>query len=438
VNQNQKTMRYIITSAQYNAGVNKALLVNMRNFAKKHNVEQILVFPMRGKYIEEERLSPDLLEFELVDKMKLNNNLMLKTINGLPQQIDPFFGLAGKFSRDYSHIIPSPKIRYKSIANNSKFPRAIMSTGAITRPNYKMHTRIGQLANEQHQFGFVYVEIVNNTIFNARQIEATAKGDFHYLTEKYYGGKILKERPEALVLGDWHTGQTSPKVRKITIEMLKDIKPKRVVFHDIFDGKSISHHEDGNLLSELRAVRDATQFLEKEVNAVYKEIIFFANTFKDIQFIVVRSNHDDFLERYLQEKRFVYHPNNFLFSCEIIPKLVDQKAIPLQEALKLIGNIPSNVRFIQEDESYRVRGVELGVHGHRGSNGSKGSPKLFSRLNLRTITGHTHTPELLANAIVVGTSTKLRLPYTHGASSWLNAHGILYSSGKYGLITLLL
>lgn len=430
-------MRYIITSAQYNAGVNKSLLVNMLNFAKKHKVDQILVFPMRGKYIEEERLSKDLLEFELVDKMKLNSNLMLKTINGLPQQIDPFFGLAGKFSRDYSHIIPSPKIRYKSIANNSKYPRAIMSTGAITRPNYKMHTRIGQLANEQHQYGFIYVEIVNNTIFNARQIEATGKGDFHYLTEKYYGGKVLTEKPEALILGDWHNGDTCPKVRKATIKMIGELKPKRVVFHDLFNGHSINHHEEQHLISELRSIEGNRFGLQQEMTAVYKEVKFFAETFKDVEFLIVRSNHDDFLERYIQERRFVNHGQNFMFVCKLIPKLIDERNIPLQEALRLIGEIPSNVRFIQEDDSYRIRGVELGVHGHRGSNGSKGSPKLFSRLNLRTITGHTHTPELLANGMVVGTSTKLRLSYTKGASSWLNAHGILYSNGKYGLITLL-
>lgn len=429
-------MKYIVTSAQYNAGVNKGLLANMLNFAKKHKVDKILVFPMRGKYIEETNLSKDLLDFELADKLRLNSNLMLKSIEALPQQIDPFFGLSGKFSRDYSHIIPSPKIRYKSIANTSKYPRALMTTGAITKPNYKMHTRIGQLANEQHQYGFVYVEIVNNTIFNARQIEATTNGDFHYLTEKYYGGKVLKEKPEALILGDWHTGQTCPKVRKITIEMLKELKPKRVVFHDIFDGKSISHHEEGNLISELRAMRDRNYFLEEEVKNVYKEIKFFAETFKDIQFLISQSNHDDWLGRYLQEKRFIRHPHNFLFSCKVIPEIIDENKIPLKEAVKLIGDIPNNVRFFHRNESYRVRGVEIASHGHDGANGSKGSPKQFSRLNLRAITAHTHTPELFANGMVVGTSTHLKSSYGFGPSAWLNAHGIVYQSGKYALIAI--
>lgn len=430
-------MRYIVTSAQYNAGVNKVLLANMLKFAKRHKVDKILVFPMRGKYIEENKLDPLLLEFEFVDKMRLNSNLMLKQIEALPQQIDPFFGLSGKFSRDYSHIIPSPKIRYRSIANNSKYPRALMTTGAITKPNYKMHTRIGQLANEQHQFGFVYVEMVNETIFNARQIEATDNGDFYYLTEKYYGGRVSKERPEAIVLGDWHEGDTCPKVRMESIRMIRELKPKRVVFHDLFNGHSINHHEEGNLLAELRSVRDSRFGLEEEMTAVYRELQFFAKTFKDVEFVVVRSNHDDFLERYIKEKKFMYHPRNFLFACKLIPFILDENKVPLEQALGLIGKLPPNVRFLNQDESYRVRGVELGMHGHIGASGSKGSPMQFSKLNLRTITGHTHSPQLMANGMVVGTSTKLRLSYTHGASSWLNANGILYANGKYGLITLI-
>lgn len=433
-----KKMRYIITSAQRNAGVNKGLLRNMQNFAKKHKVDKILFFPMRGKFIEEDRLDPLLMDFEMIDKLRLNSNLMLKSIEALPQQIDPFFGLSGKFSRDYSHIIPSPKIRYRSIANTSKYPRALMTTGAITKPNYKMHTRIGQLANEQHQYGFVYVEIVDDKIFNARQIEATDNGDFYFLTEKYYDGKVYREKPEALVLGDWHVGDTCPKVRVESIKMVRQLKPRRLVFHDLFNGYSINHHEEDSLLAELRSVRDMKFGLEKEMREVYNELTYFATLFKDVEMVVVRSNHDDFLERYIKDKKFVKHPQNFLFACKLIPQILDERKVPLEEGLRLIGEIPRNVRFVNQDDTYRVRGVELGMHGHLGVSGAKGSPRQFSRLNLKAITGHTHSPELMANGMVVGTSTKLRLPYTHGASSWLNAHGILYANGKYGLLTLIL
>lgn len=433
-------MKYIITSLQLNGRVNKNLLTNMLNFAKEQGVDKILTFVQRGRYIEEEIIDPVIFQnnIELIHgELKLNANLKIYDTLILPQQINPFTGMNKKLSRDYSYILPSPKIRYESIASTSKYPRALMSTGEITHPNYKTHTAHGRKAAEQHQYGFVFVELVNNQIFKTYQIEATAKGDFQHLTRKYYEGKILDTRPEALILGDWHNLDTNPWVRSESIKMIRELDPKRVVFHDLFNGHSINHHDREQLLSQLRNLRDNRMSLETEMRAVYDELWHFANKFPHIQFLVVRSNHDDFLEKYIQHKMFIDDAANFLFTCKIISRIVDAKKIPLQEALLLIGDLPSNVRFTQQDESYRVYGIELANHGHLGANGSKGSPNQFNSLNLKTITGHTHSPKLMENGMVVGTSTHLRLNYTHGPSSWLNAHGILYSNGKYGLLTLL-
>lgn len=394
---------------------------------------------MAGKYKEEEKIDPRLQmdEFELVDKVRLNNNLIVYDTKILPQQIDPFRGMNSKLSRDYSYILPSPKIRYASIPNTSKYPRALISTGAITRPNYKTHTAHGRKALEEHQYGFVFVEIQNKTIFNVQQIEATQNGDFHYLTEKYYDGVYSLISPEALILGDWHTGNTCPKVRKKTIEMISELQPQRVIFHDMFNGHSINHHERGDLLGELRLLENRQTGLLQEAKLVFDELNFFAEKFPKIQFFVVRSNHDDFLEKYIRSKVFIEDPINFMFTCSIISKILDPKAIPLKEMLSLIGTLKPNIRFFQQDESYRVRGIELANHGHLGVNGSKGNPKSYSSNNLKMITGHTHSPALLPNGMVVGTSTYLRLNYSKGASSWLNAHGILYPNGKYGLLTML-
>ena len=69
-------------------------------------------------------------------------------------------------------------------------------------------------------------------------------------------------------------------------------------------------------------------------------------------------------------------------------------------------------------------------------NGARGSSSSFDRFNLKMITGHEHTPKMYGNGMVVGTSTHLKLSYTKGAGSWMNAHGILYKSGKYALLTL--
>lgn len=432
-------MKYIIATCQYNAVVNKNLLQNIELFARVHGVDNLLLFVQNGQYKEDDIIDRRLFEagFALVEDKKINANLYLKDMKILAQQINPFTGMNQKLNRDYSYILPSAKIRYQSLANTSKYPRALMSTGSITKPNYKMHTAQGEKAYQQHQYGFVYVSTECNTIFHAHQIEATKSGDFQYMTEKYHNGVLSYEQPEALILGDWHTGDTCPKVRKKTIAMLKDLKPKRVVFHDLFNGHSVNHHEKGDLIQELRRVQQNRMSLKVELEMVLKEIQFFATTFPDIQFLVSESNHDIFLERYIRSKDFMFHPDNFLFICQMIPQILIGTNPTLAIALEQTGELPINFKFFKEDESCRVRGVELTYHGHRGANGSRGTSGQFDKLNLKMITGHEHSPKLYQNAMVVGTSTKLKLDYTKGVSSWLNAHGILYSNGKYALITLI-
>jgi len=432
-------MKYIITNVQYNAGVNKNLLQNILLFAKEHEVDNLLTFVQNGSYKNEEIVDERVFKsgFAIIESLRLNSNLKCKDMKILAQQIKPLTGLNKKLSRDYSYILPSAKIRYLSVANTSKYPRVFMTTGNLTKPNYKLHTAQGRKAQEMHQYGFVYVVIDDNKKFRAQQIEATKRGDFHYYTEKYHSGKVYKDKPEALILGDWHTGDTDPKIRKRTIAMIQRMMPKRVVFHDLFNGHSVNPHEQGDLIQELRNEKRKRLSLSKELKLVLKEIKFFANMFPEINFFVAESNHDIFLERYIRDKKFINDPSNFMFICSLIPEILKDKQPTLEIALQAVGDLPTNFTFLKEDKEFRVRGIELAYHGHRGINGSRGSSSSFDRYNLKMITGHTHTPALYENGMCVGTSTKLKLYYTKGASSWMHAHGILYTSGKYALVTLI-
>lgn len=433
-------MKYLITSVQVGASVNKALLENMLLFAKRHQVEKIYTFVQQGKYREEEKLHDLIIEHcELITatEMKLNNNLKLFDSKILAQQINPLTGMAQKLSRDYSHILPSPKIRYKSLASTNTHPRAIMSTGALTNGNYKLHTAHGRKAEQQHQFGFVFVEIKNSRVFSAHQIEALKNGSFCYLNEKYSNGKVSYETPEAIVLGDWHTGSTEKKSRLASFKQLEDLKPKRAVLHDLFNGHSINPHETGDLISELRNYTDKRNNLMQELTEVFDEVWYIAKRFPKIQFYVSESNHDIFFERYIRSKRFIDNPQNFLFICSIINEVVEGSKPTLEIALSKIGALPSNFHFWKVDADIRVKGVGLDTHGHNGANGSKGSSQQFSNLNLKLITAHTHTPELHANGLTVGTNTHLRENYTKGATSWMHANAVLYSNGKYMLLPII-
>jgi hypothetical protein len=431
-------MKYIVTNIQFNALVNANLLKNLLCFAKEHGVTHLLTFVQNGSYKDEDEIDKRVFEagFETVEFLKLNNNLKLRDMKILAQQINPMTGMATKLSRDYSFIMPSAKIRYLSVANTSSCPRALMTTGNLTKPNYKLNTAQGRKAFSQHQYGFVFVEVKNGRKFSTYQVEATKNGNFYYLDERYHNGRMSKAQPEAIVLGDVHLGDTNPKAYKHSLAVVEELKPKRVVLHDLFNGHSINPHEQGHLLSSLRAIKQKRESLEDELWQVYNEVWRLADLFPDIEFLVAESNHDIFLERYLDAKGFVDEPENFLHAVKMIPIVLEGEKPTLQIGLELLGDLPENFLFGKEDEEYRVRGVELMYHGHRGLNGSRGTSASFDRFNLKMISAHEHSPKLFANGMVVGTMTHLRLPYTKGCSGWMHCNGILYTDGKYGLLPL--
>ena len=433
---------YIVSTIQYNALVNRPLLRNILKFADVHNVEKIYLYVMPGKTKDETSISPVLLDdprIELLflgkDGMRLNSNLKLYDTGILASQINPLTGFNRKLHRDYSYILPSPKIRYLSIPNTSKYPRFLATTGALTHGNYKMHTAQGRKAELEHEYGFAYVEVLNGRIFNYRPIASLKNGNFNHNREYYKDGQLYDQQPEALVLGDWHTGDTCPKTREATLALIRELRPKRVFFHDFFNGHSINHHEEQNHLSKARLWSEKMNVLEEEVSLCLQELRFFVDNFPDVEFFIVESNHDAFLSKYIGEKNFLEDGHNSVFACKLFVEVAAGKRQPiLKTAMQLVGDVPQ-ARFLNEDEEFRVKGVGLDYHGHRGPNGSRGSGAQFSNNNLRLITGHEHGPKIYANGMVVGTSTHLKLDYTHGASAWLNAHGLLHASGKYTLVT---
>lgn len=447
-------MKYIITSVQLGARLNTNFWKNIQRFKKEHKVDKILVYQMNGR-VKDEVLHPSIArlpDIEFIDsRHRLHKKVLAYNTKVLAQNIDPLAGQSNKLPSEYSYIMPGTKVRYDTIPSLGVKPRFFTSTGAITIPNYNtkalssgMLMKRGLQAEAQHQYGAVFFEELSSKKFSIYNITADRTGNLYYFNEKYHSGKLTHGRfIEALILGDFHTGDTNPEVRDLTIKMIKKHNPKRVVFHDIFDGKSVNHHAKGKLIESLRSDLNQVHLLEEELKLVAREIEFFAKTFPDIEFVVPESNHDVFIRTYLNEKYHHNEPHNYLQAIKIIPRILNTKAIVLKEALlTVVDKLPENFIFLRENDPYRiggdVHGVAIGQHGHKGVNGAKGSPQSFKRSNAKMITGHTHSPKIYENGMVVGTSTYLELDYTIGGlSSWLNAHGVLYPNNTYALVTII-
>jgi len=442
-------MKTILTTVQIGAKVNKVFWNNLKEFKKKHSVTNVYAFVMNGKYADEV-LHPSVLdlvnkgELILIEKnLNLNKKVRVYDTKVLAQNINAMAGQSNKLPADYSYIMPGTKSRFFTVASIGTNARFFTSTGALTEPNYitvarssGMRVKRGLQALAQHTYGFTYFQKGKGNKFDIYPLAADKTGNFHYLNEQYHSGKYKNSYIEALILGDIHHGVTNKFARQTYLKRIETLKPKYVVLHDLFDAESINHHNRHRLLDRIRNSQRNKDSLETELKSVLKEINYLATRFPKVKFIVAESNHDVFLRTYVDMKFHHSEEHNYIQAIKIIPRILDLRNVVLQEALLTVGTLPKNFTFLRENSSFKVRGVELAQHGHKGANGSHGSAMQFRRLNLKMISGHTHSPQIYENGMIVGTNTNLEQGYTiGGASSWMHADGILYPNGTYSLLT---
>jgi len=432
--------KYIITTAQREASLNNEFLDTLERYKSFINAEKIIVLPTDGASVDDEDINEYFYtssHYEVTtNNVRLNKNIQISNYAIKPQQIDPVTGLARFAQDDSSTIFASTKQRMKVIPNsNIDLPKVIMTTGACTHPRYR-DNRIGRIAAKDHIYGAIVVEVEGNKWYHYRQIQAQKNGIFYDLGTKFDGKKkpYLK-RPEALVLGDLHVGDTNPKVLEETYAMIKDYKPKRVILHDVFNNHSISHHEDGKIIDKYKRTQSHTLLLEKELKGLAEQLYDFAHKYPKTEFVVVKSNHDEGLERYLNEARFTKEPQNALIGSKLLTACLEGYD-PLEYGVNEMIPMPKNITFLQADSDYKVRGWQLANHGHLGANGARGSIRSIEWANGKSITAHSHTPEIFRNVYKVGTSTNLKLSYNRGYSSWLNTHGFLYDNGRVQLVNI--
>jgi hypothetical protein len=100
-------------------------------------------------------------------------------------------------------------------------------------------------------------------------------------------------------------------------------------------------------------------------------------------------------------------------------------------------DLMKKIRFIAEDKSYIINGVEHAIHGHLGANGSAGSPSQYAKMGAKITTAHAHSPAIRDGVYRAGTSSKLDLGYNKGPSSWSPSHVVQTLNGKRTIITLM-
>ena len=178
---------------------------------------------------------------------------------------------------------------------------------------------------------------------------------------------------------------------------------------------------------------NGTNDLAKEIDIMMDVL----SKFKDQKnVVIVRSNHDDFLDRWLKNEDWKKQPTfkNAPLYMELSVRLLKQYA---KGGEHIIGVIPELIKekfpnfiTLSLNDSYKVKGWELSQHGSEGPNGSRGSLMGFRKLNTKVIVGHYHSPGRKDGALAVGTLTKLKLSYNKGASSWAQGNVLIHKDGR--------
>jgi hypothetical protein len=140
------------------------------------------------------------------------------------------------------------------------------------------------------------------------------------------------------------------------------------------------------------------------------------------------------LLKYLENGRYVSDPVNHQFSLKLAVQAVDG-VNPLQYAIEsLLGFKRSDVHWLEQDRSCKFYGVECGLHGDYGANGSRGNARTFNNGIGNCVTAHTHSASITRNTYCVGTVSLMDMGYNKGLSSWTRTCCLIYNNGTKQLI----
>ena len=449
--------RFIITSAQNATPVHTKFWAILRYIAAMNDAE-ILVIPLRYKnptsswsrsQENAEVWDSSVTPFLWNQRHRLNENLMVMAdIKMQPTAVSPLTG-NDALSLAASGIFGHTKLQLRCIPTPSnRMAKVITTTGACTVQNYT-DSRAGKTGEFHHCLAATIVEL-DGKRFHLRQLHYDAKTNSVTDLNVRYGEDWTSSapRPLALIMGDTHVDFIDPGVKAATFGpdgMVKKLNPLHLVWHDLLDAYSCNPHHEGNPFNTIAKWRGNASDVRAEVMRAIQFVTDHTPT--GVQSVLVGSNHNDMLRRWIIKGGWKENPVNAEFYLETALAMVrgtkfTTKGTEYPDPFvywfrKTTGHAdPRKERFrtLDNDESFMRAGVEMGMHGDVGPNGARGSIRNLRRLGVKSVIGHSHTPGIDEGCTQVGTSTRLRLEYNHGASAWLNAHCLLNADGKRQLI----
>jgi len=464
-----KVKRYILTCVQNNTHLHEGLWTNLQTLAA-HDDAQIMVSrytynkesygekaikPGSGKASDHQELwyDPRIEDYVYDKSAELAPGLVwCGEVNILPTAVRPLSGFESYTGRA-SGIFPHPKLALDSIASGKHEPTKFnYTTGTLTQRNY-IQKKAGQKADFHHCYGALLVEVDHEGSWWVRQLNADSDGTIYNLDMRIERGMISTgHRVKAVNPGDIHAGFTDPVVKQVIwgkSGVMDRLKPEYQFAHDLLDFHSRNHHEarDPHKRFERFVKKQDNVAVEVDgVRALLNEI-----ERPDCQTVVVDSNHDNALTRWLKDADARHDPINAIFYHEAqlalyrsIAALNTDKFHLLEWACRraaLDNDAVHRARFLREDESFIIcrdqhGGIECGMHGHLGPNGARGGAAAFAKMGRKANVGHTHSTSIHDGVYTAGTSSLLDMGYNRGPSSWSHSFIVTYQNGKRCICTI--
>ena len=447
--------RYIITAAQNATPIHRPTWLSLLCAAKYYEAE-LVVIPGRYKNPtsqwtqnnkDHEWWDEAVVPYLCNGWIALNERLLiLGDVKVQWAARQPLVGLDA-LTKDKSGIVGHGSRGMRSVATpQHKHPKIMMTTGACTVRNYT-DTKQGKLGKFAHCLGALIVEVDVDDVFHIRQLNATKQGSFIDLDVEFTSEGARPAKPALSVsMGDIHQRWILPDVIKATFtapdSLVKMINPRYLFWHDTVDFHSRNHHHQDDWITKFAKWKYGIECVRTEV----EDAIRFVNkhTTNERKSVIVSSNHDRAIARWLKDADFRHDPVNAQFYLECAYRATESARLtdggvafddPYVSYAQMFAK--PNVQFLKPGESKVLAQVEYGFHGDIGPNGSRGTTKNLSKLGVKVTKGHSHTAEIIDGCYSAGKSTGM-LEYEHGGpSSHTNSHVVQYANGKRAIIIII-
>lgn len=444
---------YLITWAQNATPVHKGFFEAMQVWSK-HTHGEVVVIPGRyknatsqwtAKQQESEWWADEVVPFlagrfrqeQMAPKrIKLCRSLtVFGDVSIQPTAARPLSGFAA-FTKDTSAVFGHPRRALQTVPTNTRIPRIMFTTGACTVANYT-DSKAGKKAEAHHVIGGVVVEVDRDGIFFCRHVSAdTRTGAFYDLDLQFsVGGVATGQKAVSLTLGDWHDHKKDHVVAEATKALCDLVRPKHLVLHDFLDFGVRNHH--------IKTTADrhglARCLVEHEVIEAAQSLRHIAKAWRVELVHVVRSNHDEAFERWVEE----FKPKEDLINvpywhrvCAAHYAEPEKYSGLFEQECRRLG-VTSKVHFLRRNEHLMIGGSEHGLHGDKGPGGSRGSTNSYTNLGCKVTKAHDHMAAIVDSVYSVGTTALLDQGYNLLPSGWTQSHVLGYPDGKRACVFIL-